>query len=439
MDCLGDTQIILKRSLFRVDRTNRWRLVVVGFLATVVLLLVKVTPTRAASGLQSVFISLLDGSNVEGTLVSLSNDEVIVDMDGKKETIVGTSISLLRFSPGPSPKAAPRPGSKSILLELTDGSKLYAEQFTGKGNSWELQSDVFGKAILPTRSLQSLLFTPLVDEAQRIAWEDALGDEAGNDALIVIRSTGEFVRVGGTIREAKADLISFDFDDQNLDMPLERLKGLAWFQPESATRAPAVEVNLENGSVLQCKTINYANNQFEITTAGGAKLNIADGGISQIQFAAANIRWVAELPSIEATMQTPIPWEFTSSASKSVLLPRFVQYRNSNRVNKELLPIEERGLLFASTGTYVFRMPDGFRTLQATVTRPELASYRSELLIEVWQEDEKLFTKLLSSSEDTMDVKVSVVPEKKTKLSVLSTGKSNLGTEVQWKQLRVLR
>ncbi|MCU0710823.1 MAG: hypothetical protein MUC43_02105 [Pirellula sp.] len=438
--CLGDSQIILKRSLFRVDRTNRWGLVEVGLLAIFVVVGVFRAENEAFGANQAVAVSLLDGRNFDARLLSVGTTEIVVEIDGKKESLATTAISALRF---PEATGSNGPGDQIALdkrlLELRDGSKLYGSVFTGKGNNWQFESAVFGKVALPTNSLRYLLFTPLTDETQKTAWDDALSDDASSDALIVVRATGELVRVGGTIREAKAEQINFDFDDQNLEMPLERLKGVSWFQTDKLSKGPAVEVQLRNKSTLQCKSLELTNSGFKLTIGSGVEITVPTDGVSMIQFAAANMRWVAELPLLDASLQSPVPWEFSLSTSKTALLPRYLKYRTSRDSQKTMLPVEEQNLLFAASGSYVFRVPDGFQTLQGTVERPSLAIYRSELLIEVWQEDEKLFSKTLADTEDSMDVNVKVAPEKKTRLSVSVVGQSNLGTEVQWKQVRVLR
>ncbi|MCU0721123.1 MAG: hypothetical protein MUC83_15540, partial [Pirellula sp.] len=438
--CLGDSQIILKRSLFRVDRTNRWGLVGVVVLAIFVFPSVCRSENEAVEANPSVAILLLDGRSFDARLISVGASEVVAEVAGQREVLSNSAISSVRFLETQGGTVADgQAASEKRLLELIDGSRLYGSSFTGKGNSWLFESEMFGKVSLPTGSLRYVLFTPLTDDSQKTAWEEALSDNSNNDALIVARTTGELVRVGGTIREAKADQIHFDFDDQNLEMPLERLKGISLFQTAKMSRGPALEVQLRNQSSLQCESIVFSDSGFTLSFGSGAEIKVPAGNVSVIQFAAANMRWVAELPPIEASLQSSIPWDFSLNASKTALLPRYVKHRSNNDSRRTMLPVTEQNLLFASPGSYVFRVPDGFQSLQATVERPELTRYRSELLIEVWQEDEKLFSKVLADTQDSLVVKVNVVPEKKTKLSVSANGQSNLGTEVQWKQVRVLR
>lgn len=427
-------------------RTNRWNRVAVVVLALLIFPSLGRGEHESVPSDLSVSVSLLDGRSFDARLLSMTASDVVVEVAGKSEAISKGAISSLRFpnaNEGPVaggvPSVGGSAGSENRLLELIDGSRLYGKQFTGKGNNWLFESDVFGQISLPTTSLKTLLFTPLIDDSQKTSWEESLSENGNSDALIVVRATGELVRVGGTIREAKAEQVSFDFDDQNLEMPLERLKGLSWFQTAKVSGGPSVEVQLRNRSSLQCKTITLSDSGFTFLMGSGIELKVPKDNVSMIQFASANIRWVAELPLVDATLQSPVAWEFSLVDSKKALLPRFIRSLARNELNKGALPVEDQNLLFASPGSYVFRVPDGFSTLQANVERPELASYRSELLIEVWQEDEKLFSQVLTDTDDSLPVKVNVAPEKKTSLSVSAKGPSNLGTEVQWKQVRVLR
>jgi hypothetical protein len=381
-----------------------------------------------------VTVSFLDGRNVTGSLMSLGPTDVVVEIAGKKETISNAAIASVNFTDHSGPVAG-----DGMQLELVDGTKLFGSKFLGKGNTWKLESTAFGSVDIPASSLRHLLIKPHVDGAQELQWNEALSEEGNNDALIVVRATGELVRVGGMIREAKQDQISFDFDDQRLEMPIERIKGLSWFHSEKPRAGAAVAVLLTNNSLLQTNGIELADNNFLMTLRSGTKMNVPARSISAIQFSAANVRWIAELPALESGTQEPSPWTFSLAASTSALLPRFVRFRTTIGSTREILPVSEQDLLFVATGHYIFRMPAGFRKLQATVERPTLADFRSELLIEVWQENEKLFSKTLTDSEDSMEVNVDVTPEKRTKLSVMATGKSNLGTEVRWKQVRALR
>ncbi len=111
------------------------------------------------------------------------------------------------------------------------------------------------------------------------------------------------------------------------------------------------------------------------------------------------------------------------------LLPRFIKSRARNELNKGALPVEDQNLLFASPGSYVFRVPDGFSTLQANVERPELASYRLNCYRSLAR-GRKAVSQVLTDTDDSLPVKVNVAPEKKTRLSVSAKGPSNLGTEV---------
>jgi beta-galactosidase beta subunit len=84
-------------------------------------------------------------------------------------------------------------------------------------------------------------------------------------------------------------------------------------------------------------------------------------------------------------------------------------------------------------------MPEGFRRLESRVQRSENGTVQSKLTIQVWQDSEKVTETALEVNQDYVDIKAILKPEKKIRLVVTSSDPMNLGTEIQWKQPRLLR
>jgi hypothetical protein len=99
----------------------------------------------------------------------------------------------------------------------------------------------------------------------------------------------------------------------------------------------------------------------------------------------------------------------------------------------------DRDLVFPSPGEYTFRVPQGFSQLQCRVERTDEGSQRTDLGIEIWQDDQKISELPLTHKDDFVDVNVVLKPEKKTKLVVACKSKLMIGTEVSWKQPRLKR
>jgi hypothetical protein len=289
--------------------------------------------------------------------------------------------------------------------------------------------------VLPTKSLGWVRFRPLDESTQLNTWNELIGESTQTDALILVRPNKELARVGGTIIEAKESQIGFEFDDQKLEMPIEKILGLVWFQAESSRVRASVDVRLRDQSIWKAKRLERVDNELKLESDSVPQVSIPIDQISEIQFGTSNIRWVVELERIEALQQTPSNWKYSVDISKSAFAPGFVSSKAHGKTATE----SEQDLLFITPGSYVFRMPEGFSKFEARIERPELAEFRTELTIEIWQESTKVLSTVLAHDADFLDVKANLAPEKKVKLSVVSSVQSTLGTEVKWKQPRVLR
>ena len=77
--------------------------------------------------------------------------------------------------------------------------------------------------------------------------------------------------------------------------------------------------------------------------------------------------------------------------------------------------------------------------MQCRIERTDDGSQRTDLNIEVWQEDQRISEHLLLHNADFADLDIPLKPEKKTKLAVICRSKLMIGTEVTWKQPRLKR
>jgi hypothetical protein len=84
-------------------------------------------------------------------------------------------------------------------------------------------------------------------------------------------------------------------------------------------------------------------------------------------------------------------------------------------------------------------VPEGFQSFQAQIVRTDDGSQRTNLAIEIWQDDNRLSQQSLPYDVDSVDVNLPVPSGKKVQLRVACNSKLMVGTEVQWKQPRLKR
>ena len=77
--------------------------------------------------------------------------------------------------------------------------------------------------------------------------------------------------------------------------------------------------------------------------------------------------------------------------------------------------------------------------MQCRVERTDEGTQRTDLTIEVWQDDQKISEQPLAHNVDFADLDIPLKSEKKTKLAVICKSKLMIGTEITWKQPRLKR
>jgi hypothetical protein len=369
----------------------------------------------------------IDGVALQGRIQGIDNEFVTLESKEGPIKVPVSEVGVVQFGNNPVETAG------KLQLFLVDGSRIYLDALQGKGNEWlAATSMVTFESKLSTKLLRSLLFKKL-DESQQEGWNEAINDPSQNDGLVVARPGGEITRVGGSILELKNSQVFFEFDDQRIEMPVERLLGMLWYQADAPRLENAVEIRTVDQSIWRSNDFRFANGRLTLKTVAGVLVGFEASKIADIRYASANVRWISELESLESTVTNSKTWKFKVGAAKNAFLPRFV-----SAVVGKSLP-SDQDLLFSQPGTFSFRMPEGFRRFEARVQRPDTGELRSPVVIQVWQDSEKVFEGEIPSNQEFLDVKATLAAEKRIRLVVTSSGAMNLGTEVQWKQPRLLR
>jgi hypothetical protein len=373
-------------------------------------------------------ISKIDGSNLEGELLELSHESVRIRTGDGEQTLPASEVGVVQMA-----ATAPSGQPPVPVLVTVDGSQLRFESLSGKGEEWTPQSPSW-KLTSPLSSKQ-LVYAQLkpFEASLEGPWREILAENIASDGLILTRPSGELTRVGGTIVEVRQSQVTFGFDDQKLEMSIDKLLGMTWFQPNQPRITPAIEVVTLDGSLWNCTRLDWKTDRLEIETPSKILGSVPLKNILEIRFGTANVRWVSSSEKLDATVDAWGNWKFLSPRTPNAFQPRFVRAtsRDSGAANQDLL--------FSLPGTYTFRAPDGVTRLESRVERTQLGDYRAELQIEVLQDSEVIYSGTLSPEQTVLNIQATIQPEKRITLAVKSRSPSQTGTEVQWKQPRLLR
>lgn len=387
------------------------------------------TVASFAQSSTSVRIIKIDGSVSEGDLLELSDQSVRIKTASGDQTLPASEIGAVTWN-----KQLTYKPTGTALLATVDGSHLLFESLKGKGNEWTILSSSW-KLASPL-SPKQLVYAQLkqLDPSLEGTWRETLAENISSDGLILTRPNGELTRVGGTILEVRDAQVAFEFDDQKLEMSIEKILGMTWFQPSQPRIIPAIEVRTVDGSVWNSARLVLKSVELEVETPSKVLASIPLDKVVEIRFGTANVRWVSTSEKLGAAVDEWGNWRFASPSAPNAFLPRFVRAATSAGTDAS-----NQDLHFPLPGSYTFRAPEGISRLESRVERSQQGDYRAELQIEVRQDSDVVFTGTLSPEQTYMDVKAAVQPEKRITLTVKSRSPSQTGTEVQWKQPRLLR
>jgi len=377
-----------------------------------------------------VTVSMLNGTPVLGLLVSADSDKVIIQT--KAGVIEKSASDIGQVSFGNKMEAQTPP----VELFMLDGSKAFGSRLTGQSSSgWRLKDLLGNDVAISSKSLKAVRLKAIAPELVK-TWQSAILETKNADAVILLRSGNSLDRINGVILQVQEESITFDLDGQQIDIPIEKLVGLVWFQRDQERVKPTIEVSATDHSVWMAESLAMKSNVLELRTSLGQSVSIPLVQISRINYSTANIRWLADVESLEAVAERQIEFKTPIASVDKAFAPRFV-------VNG-LAPLStslaaDKDLYFPSPGYYLFRVPEGFSSLQCRVERTDDGSQRTDITIEVWQDDQKISEQPLSFNVDFADLAIPLKSEKKTKLAVICKSKLMIGTEITWKQPRLKR
>lgn len=370
----------------------------------------------------TVKVQRLDGPELDGDLVSATQEGVELTVGSERLALAGNGLSRVEF-----PNRVGSGGVQPLLLGLVDSSKLVGAKISGKEQGWQVADSAGGMLAVGPGSVRYLQVRPLAGELKK-SFDAAILEPATSDSLLVVRPGDSLDRVNGLIKEIKDAKVLFDLDGDVVEVSFEKLAGMVWFRKPNDRVKPKVAVNTTDGGTVYPDTFRMVGDRFELQGSAGS-LSIPALRIASLDYGSANLRWLSEVDALDSRSENRMDWKFESKSIGKALAPHFESKGTGFGMD----------LLFPMPGSYTFRVPDGFTRFQTRLVRDDRGEQRSELMVEVWQDDAKVLDKRLASTEETLDLDLPLTAGKKIRLAVRSKSRLMIGTEVRCQQPRLAR
>jgi hypothetical protein len=328
-------------------------------------------------------------------------------------------------------------GTAPLELGLLDGSRLKGSKLVGTEKLWQLDDSSgtgqeFGPGVV-----RSLLVRSLSPELTT-AWSDALKEPAESDSLILLRPGNVVDRVNGIITEVKDGRVVFDLDGQSVDVSFEKLLGIVWFRKQQDRMKPKIQIEFADGSLVLTEALSTAGESLTYRSISNKDVSIPIARVALLNYASANVKWLAEVPVLNAASDRRMEWKGDGSLVGKVLAPQFITSRGQGASIDSANP-EDLDLVFLSPGSFTFRAPDGFSRFRALVERSGIGNARSDVVIEVWEDDQNLMRRTLAANEDSLELDIPVSGGKKVTFKMATNNRLQIGSQVTWKQPRLTR
>lgn len=401
----------------------------------------------AAAPAADVQVKLLRGSDVKGTLVAVSAEQLTLATPTGERSIPANTLRSVEFPQTRNQIEKPR-----VWLQLLDGSQVAA---TGV-------SLVAGRAVvelvggdklpeMPARAIRAIRFSnePKLTEP----WNEILAATRSGDLLVVKKTATREVEEGGetktvtiqtldelegTVLQIGADSVKFDFDGDKVDVKHEKLEGIIFFQPVKRELPPAM-VRLKDlvDSEWQLRTLELQGDELVATTPAGATLRLSLTQIKRLDFSAGNEALLAELPMEASEASVALLPKGLSPAAADWFGPAVgkrpgVAARGSTPVTTTV------GLTGESSVTY--RVPEGFKKFAAEVLLMSKVGTGSDVEVVVLGDGKPLVKHLLTATGERLPlpIEVDVVGVRRLTLQANSPSQG-LGALVDFQEARFTR
>lgn len=359
-----------------------------------------------------------DGTTLRGRLVGCTAEALTVDTaEGPRRLAAGDVAGVAAVAPAMvEAVAAP------VELELLDGTRLIAAELTLSGEVTRVVLPGAAALDVPTRTVTAVKLMPL-DGPLDEQWQEIAAAKRTGD-LLVIRKGDALDFLEGVVQEVTADEVRFQFEGETV--PVRRGRVVGWFHPAAPApggRAAFATLDDAAGSRWAVAELKLPGPDAPADAAGTVAV-VTPAGIE------------ARLP-LDRLRELTYRSDFLSDlAPESVAwVPYFgladpgdglLARLYGPRFNRSLRPGPLRlggqeyakGLALHSRSEVVFRLPEGYRSLRATVGIDDRVRPGGQVQFKILGDERTLLDVAVSGQDPPRPIEIDLTGVRRLKLLV---------------------
>lgn len=272
-----------------------------------------------------VLVSDLEGRSFPGDLVSLENGKIFLRSDSETRELSFEKILDMKIR-GDSEKGkdSPRIEQGWVLLELIDGSRVIAKEFSLTGNKVRLAPD---REIL-LEQVSFVRFSPTIEEIEGESarnFRDIVQSPSPEDR-IVVGTPDSLDFYSGIVHGIDTEAVRFELDGEILPLGLKKLIGVVFRTSNSPIQGSPLCTLLENdGSFWVLSEVQFPKSAetFRWKSLCGIEGTTKTGDLIAISFARRNIQSLLEMVPSSIRFTPTVRWGDSQSREPLELLQKF--------------------------------------------------------------------------------------------------------------------
>ncbi|MBN1854367.1 MAG: NPCBM/NEW2 domain-containing protein [Pirellulales bacterium] len=393
-------------------------------------------------------VERLDGPVAVGAIQSLRDEGLILTTEHGDVSIQSDQLFLVHFGDGittPTPWAA-------TWVELRDGSQLPVAAFTIKNKvaTLELPEAMNHPPIsVPITQLAAVRFQPPSPKTDT-EWKTLRASAPVAD-LLVIRHEESVDHVAGLLGDIDENVIHFEVDGESIPVPREKVYGLLYYQRESHIRkVPLCTVIARDETRLAATRLILIDAILSVCTESGLDISLPLSQIHHLDYSAGKLVYLLDLTPRSSQsspfIDMPPGAELLRDAEGPIFDRGFftakpiLRFRSQEQQRAKWEAASyDRSIGMRSRSELTYRLPEGFRRLQAHVGIDAELGDRGAARLIVQGDDKTLFDEEIEGRQGAMALDLDIDKVRYLKFLVDYGAEGDIGDRIYLCDPRIIK
>jgi hypothetical protein len=374
----------------------------------------------------------LEGKPVVGSIVEVDNRHVTIEgPDGRVSLPIEKLLTI-----SPKEKLADPKGPPRVWVDLTDGSRILAEQYTVANGRARVKL-LDGQSLeVPARSVATVRLQPdsgtLGNE-----WARILDTKPKSDVLVTAKGeTADYHK--GAVHDVTDTLVQFDLDGETLGVKREKVFGLIYYHAtEDQEAEPICQITDAAGCRWSVRTISLAG-KLQWTTPAGIEVSRPLDQVAGIDLSGGKIVYLSDL--------TPQSSTYTPYFALPKELPaRLAFFRPRKDRNLESKPLRfdgqqfAKGLAMHTRTELVYQLPGRFSRFAAVAGIDQEVRPRGSVRLILSNGDKVLLETTIKGTDPAKPIEVDLTGVRRLTILADFTGDLDVAGHLDLGDARVIK